>query len=534
MPIASRILGLGRPAASLTPAGLTTAVLLVALTAPAAATDVASGVADMREDLDALLDSPELAGATSGVVVRSLDTGNLLYERNADTALTPASNMKLLTSAAALDVLGPDHTFETTVTADEEPTSGVVEGDLYLTGTGDPSLTSDAFDALAAEVADSGVTEVAGDLLADDTYFDAQRLHPDWESADEPYYYAAQISALTVAANDDLDTGVVNVTATPGTHSGAPVDTRLEPAADNLSLSNEARTGPPDSETTVDVSRDPGTNQFTATGSLPAGGPEYSTLRTVHEPTDHAAHLLADALEDNGVRVRGDVDRGTAPTGAAELAVAESAELSELLAPFMKLSNNGHAEILVKTMGHESAGEGTWAAGLAEMASALERIGVELDAHELSDGSGLARSNQLTATTVASVLRTAPDEPWFTSWERSLPVAGAEDRMTGGTLSGRMRGTPAEGNVRAKTGTLTGVSALSGYVTGAGGEDLAFAVLNNGFEGAAPRGVQDAIAVRLAEFSRGTTTSGRPAPIAQRAPASGTASELECSWAGTC
>ncbi|MBB4933490.1 D-alanyl-D-alanine carboxypeptidase/D-alanyl-D-alanine-endopeptidase (penicillin-binding protein 4) [Lipingzhangella halophila] len=528
---------LGRPTAVLTVAGLTATALLAPLAAPASAADAGSGVDDLRSDLDALLDDPALDGATSGVVVRSLDRGDVLYEHAADTALIPASNMKLLTSVAALDVLGPDHTFDTTVSAAEEPSGGVVEGDLYLTGTGDPSLTSDAFDDLAAEVAGSGVTEVTGDLLADDTWFDTQRLHPDWEADDEPYYYAAQISALTVAANDDLDTGVVNVTASPGGASGDPVEVRLDPAAGNLDLTNEASTGTPGSAAALDVHREPGTNQFTATGSLPAGGTDFSTLRTVHEPTDHAVHVFAGALEDHGVKVRGGVDRGTgpeAPEDAAELASAESAELSELLVPFMKLSNNGHAEILVKAMGRESAGEGSWQAGTAETAAALDRLGAELGEHELSDGSGLARSNQLTANGVAGVLRAALDEPWAADWEDSLPVAGAENRMQGGTLSERMRGTPAEANVRAKTGSLSGVSALSGYVTGNGGEELAFAVLNNGFEGAAPRDVQDAIAVRLAEFSRDTATSGQPDPLAQRAPERDAAGELECTWAGTC
>ncbi len=522
-----------RPTLAFSVAGLTATALLIPLAGTASA-DTGTGTADLASDLDALLEDPALEEATSGVLVHSLDQGDVLYEREPGTPLIPASNLKLLTSAAALDILGPDHTFDTTVSASEVSVDGVVDGDLHLTGTGDPSLTSDVFNDLAAEVADSGVTEVTGDLLADDTYFDTERLNPDWDPADEPYYYAAQISALTVAANEDLDTGVVNATADPGAQSGAPVDVDLDPQADNLDLSNDATTGAPDSEPTLDVSREPDTNQFAATGSLPAGGADFSALRTVHEPTDHAAHLLAEALADHGVTVHGEVDRAPEPAGAAELAHAESAELSELLVPFMKLSNNGHAEILVKAMGQETAGEGSWEAGLTEMTGALEGLGVELGSAELTDGSGLAHSNQITAETVASVLHTAPGEEWFEAWEASLPVAGAEDRMEGGTLTERMRDTPAQGNVQAKTGTLTGASALSGYVTGADGEELMFVVINNDHTGDAPTDVEDAIAVRLAEFSRDAATRDQPNPSTQRVPDSGPAGELECTWAGTC
>ncbi|MFC3999507.1 D-alanyl-D-alanine carboxypeptidase/D-alanyl-D-alanine-endopeptidase [Nocardiopsis sediminis] len=506
--------------------------IAVPLASPVAA-DTADGTADLRSDLDALLADPALEGALSGVAVASVSEGDVLYENEAAAPLIPASNIKLLTTAAALDVLGAGHTFTTTVSAAEAPAYGRVEGDLYLAGTGDPSLTGDAFDRLAARVAAAGVTEVTGDLLADDTWFDTERLAPDWEADDEPYYYAAQISALTVAANEDLDTGVVNVTASPGTAEGDPVDVELDPMAGNLSIENAARTGAPDAEATADITRAPETNVFTAAGVLPAGGEPFTDLRTVHEPTDHAVHLFAAALEERGVKVLGDIGRGTAPGDTVPLAERESRELGALVLPLMKLSNNGHAEILVKAMGRAAAGEGTWAAGLAELGPALERIGVARTGFEAHDGSGLSRTNRLDAATVIDVLQAVQDEPWFGTWERSLPVAGVSNRMVGGTLADRMRGTAAAGNVRAKTGTLSGASSLSGYVTSADGEELAFAVINNEYPGAAPRGVQDAIAVRLAEFSRWSPTTSGLAARTDDSPSAPDA-DLECSWAGTC
>ncbi|MUL42141.1 D-alanyl-D-alanine carboxypeptidase/D-alanyl-D-alanine-endopeptidase [Streptomonospora sp. PA3] len=509
-----------------------TAALLAAGASPAAA-GTAAGVADLRSDIDALLADPRLEGASSGVFVRSLSRGDVLYRSNARTELVPASNAKLLTSAAAMEVLGPDYRFTTTVSAGEDPGDGVVDGDLYLVGTGDPTLTADAVDDLAAEVASSGVNEVTGDLLADDTWFDDQRYSPAWAPADRPYYYAAQISALTLAANSDYDTGVVDVDAAPGAAAGDPVDVTLHPMTANLDLVNRGATGAPGSESTFGVDRAPGTNEFTARGTLPSGT-AYSTLRTVHEPTDHAAHLFAASLREHGVKVSGEVGRGTAPPWADPVAERSSMELGELLVPFMKLSNNGHAEILTKAMGREALGRGSWDAGTAVATLALHRLGVSTHDVELVDGSGLARADRLSPATAVRLLERVRRRPWFDTWQEALPLAGATDRMVGGTLSRRMRDTPAAGNVRAKTGTLTGVSALSGYVTAADGELLVFSIINNGYEGGAPRGIQDAIAVRLAEFTR-----AHPAPVAQAMAAERVAphapeADLECTWAGTC
>ncbi|RCV47455.1 D-alanyl-D-alanine carboxypeptidase/D-alanyl-D-alanine endopeptidase, partial [Marinitenerispora sediminis] len=478
-------------------------------------------------------------GATSGLVVRSLTEGDVLYRREPGTPLIPASNAKLLTAAAALDVLGTDHRFATTVHAGAAPRDGVVHGDLYLAGTGDPTMTVERYDALAADVAASGVTAVTGDLLADDTWFDDQRLGSGWHPADEPYYYAAQISALTVAANADYDTGVVEVTVTPGRRAGDRVRVGLAPATGYVTVVNRTRTVRPSEATGVTVTRAVGGNTVTVSGSLPAGGAAASYLRTVHEPTGFAAHVFADALAAHGVSVGGEVGRGTTPAGAPELARTDSAELGDILVPFMKLSNNGHAEMLIKAIGQEVSDEGSWRTGLPEVTAALERLGVPTRGLDLRDGSGLDRGSRVPARLVADLLKAAPDQPWYAEWEDALPVAGAADRMVGGTLTNRMRDTVAAGNVRAKTGSLTGVSSLSGYVTGADGERLVFAVLNNGYSGSPPRPVQDAIAVRLAEFSRSTPTPGvPPVPTARTVPLRAAepdrAGELECTWARAC
>ncbi|TDQ53798.1 D-alanyl-D-alanine carboxypeptidase/D-alanyl-D-alanine endopeptidase [Actinorugispora endophytica] len=524
-----------RPKSSLTVTtpSLLAAALVAGLLGAAPASADTDGLADLRADLDALLADPSLAGGTSGVVVRSLDNGEVLYRNEPDASLLPASNNKLLTTAAALDVLGTDHRFSTRVVAASRPRHGTLRGDLHLVGTGDPSLTVEVFDRLAADVAAAGVTTVTGDLVADDSWFDDQRLPSDWEEGDLQYYYAPQISALTPAANADLDTGVVAVRITPGESAGDPVTTALEPATDYVSVDNRATTGDPWS---VGVDRALGGNTITVTGAMPPGDQGFTTMRTVHEPTGYAADLFARALADHGVEVRGDAVRGEAPGDAVAVARHDSAELGELLVPLLKLSNNGHAEILVKAIDRETGGDGGWEDGLSEVELALTRIGLDTSDLELTDGSGLSRGNRLSAGLLADLLEEAPDEPWFAAWSAALPVAGVDGRLEGGTLENRMRGTSAEGNVRAKTGTLTAASALSGYVTGADGESLLFSVVNNGYTGAAPRPVQDAIAVRLADFSRTAPTSDATAGAVprQRLLSDPAADHLECSWVEAC
>lgn len=493
--------------------------------------DEQTRLADLVEDIDAILDDPALEGATSGVVVLDPDTDESLYSREADTQLLPASNMKMFSGAAALDVLGAEHTFGTEVVAEAGPGHLRAVDSLYLVGTGDPTLTAEDIDSLAAEVADSGV-RVVTDVYADDTWFDDERLVDDWWPEDEPFAYSAQISALTVAHGDRFDTGVTEVVVDP-TSEGEPVVVDPGAAEGYVELDNQAVTGAPGSDDTLVIDRPTGTNTIEVSGSLPAGADPVEALRTVDEPAGLAGHLFAQALEEHGVKVRGEAQLGGVPDewqGVEVLADHTSPELAEVMVPFMKFSNNAHAEILVKSIGQEVAGEGSWEAGLTGVEEALARLGVDTADLVLNDGSGLSRGNWVTAGTVADLLVRTSDTAWAEEFRVSLPVAGDPDPFVGGTLTGRMADTAAEGVVQAKTGTMTGVSALSGYVPAPDGGELVFSIVNNDHAGSAPTGAQDAIAVRLAEYL------GHGAPgdaLAQRAVPEGTG-ELECSWERAC
>jgi serine-type D-Ala-D-Ala carboxypeptidase/endopeptidase (penicillin-binding protein 4) len=520
---------------SLTAAGAVVALSLGLLAAAAPGRAGAGDATALARDLDSILGDARLQGARAGLVVRNADTGALLYSRDSASREQPASDGKLLTSAAAMDVLGPDYRFSTTVATAGERRGPVLDGDLYLRGTGDPTMLAADYADLAGQVAASGVREVRGALVADDTWFDAVRLAPGWAWDDEPYYYDAQISALTMSPDTDYDAGSVIVRVAPGA-AGGPATVAVDPPSDIVRVDNGAVTGPPGSASTVTVDRDHGANVVRVTGSIPAGGAPDNEYMAVWNPTAFAASVFRRALADHGVRVLGGTDYRATPAGASTVARRDSMPLSRLLVPFLKLSNNIHAETLVKAAGRKVSGQGSWDAGTQALSAALGRLGVDPAKLSMVDGSGLSRMDQVAPDDLVALLVAARGRPWFSAWYDALPIAGESDRMVGGTLRDRMRGTPAEGNVHAKTGSYTGVSALSGYVTAADGEHLVFSLVeNNALVSADLRPVEDAVAVRLAGY-RGPADQRQPravpAPGAAR-PAS-RAADLECTWAGTC
>ncbi|MDP9865491.1 MULTISPECIES: D-alanyl-D-alanine carboxypeptidase/D-alanyl-D-alanine endopeptidase [Streptosporangium] len=498
------------------------ALLLASLawaSAPASALEPASGVTDLVKDIDQILSDARLTPARAGVVVKSAASGEELYALDSGKILTPASNAKLVTSAAAVETLGLDYRFTTSVLSSGRRAGSALAGNLYLRGTGDPTLLAADYDALAARVAASGIKVVTGKLVADDTWFDSVRLGTDWAWDDEPYYYAAQISALTASPNTDYDAGSVIVSVAPGDAAGGPAKVSTTPETDYLKIDNRATTG---TETDVLVERQHSTNTVVITGTV---AEKYDEWVAVDDPTGYAASLFRKALAKHGVRVLGSTAREAAPQGAATVVSHESMPLSELLVPFMKLSNNMHAEILTKAIGRKVSGVGTWSAGLAAITSFARANG--MPTLRLRDGSGLSRVDGLTPGGVTGLLIALRAKPWFSTWYGSLPIAGDPDRMVGGTLRSRMRGTPAAGNVHAKTGSLTGVTSLSGYVTSADNEPLVFSVMLNQFLSGSPKDIEDKIAIRLAQFSRTA-----PADVAsvQLRQAPQESADVECSW----
>lgn len=495
------------------------------LSAPAGADSDRSG---LTEAIDTVLGDPRMAGGVASVVVADATTGDTLYRHRPDGRLMPASNTKMLTSAAALELLGPDHRFRTDVLTTGERHGPVLKGDLYLRGTGDPTTLAKDYDRLAARVAAAGVERVSGRLVADDTRFDDRRQGDTWGADDESSYYAAQISALSVAPDTDYDTGTVVVEVAPGAAAGDRPRVTVTPKTGYVDIDLRARTVAAGGADTLAVERRHGGNTIAVTGTVPVGGATTKEWITVWEPTGHAAAIFRDALAAHGVRVSGPTRAGLpTPKGARALAAHDSMPLKDLLIPFMKLSNNMHAESLTKAMGHKATGRpGNWGDGIAAISGYLKTAGVDPGALRQVDGSGLSRKNNVAADQFITLLRSARSEPWFAHWYRSLPVACDPDKFTGGTLRSRMCGTPAARNVRAKTGTLTGASALSGYVTDAGGRELVFSIVLNNYLPASVKALEDAVVVTLAKSDRDRAVPVRPRAQRESAPDGA----LECSW----
>jgi D-alanyl-D-alanine carboxypeptidase/D-alanyl-D-alanine-endopeptidase (penicillin-binding protein 4) len=493
---------------------------VVVLTAPAVPAR-ASAPGDLPSDLDAILADARLDGAAVGVVVRDARTGAVKYSRGATTSVLPASNLKIYTSSAALSLLGTGYRFHTDVLA-RKVSGSSVKGDLYLKGTGDPTMRAAEYDRLAAQVAAKGIKRVEGDLVADDTWFDDVRTPSHWDPTDLQYYYAAPISALNVAPNDDFDTGSINVTIAPG-EEGEPVRVGLAPATDVVKIDNRTVTRAAGTPSTLSINRAVGSDTIVVSGSYPVSGSSFTSLRTVRQPTMYAADVFRKALTAHGVQVKGTTERGRTPARAARIASRASMPLSRLMVPFLKLSNNMIAEILVKAIGRKAKGQGRWDAGLPVIERYARTLGVPSARLEMADGSGLSRLDRTTAADVSTALKRVQKARWFPIWYRALPIAGDPDRMTGGTLTSRMRGTPAAGNVHAKTGTLTGATALSGYVKDPSGHRLVFSLILNGYAGGAPKDIEDKIAVRLAGGTPSATLRST-----QMGP------QLECSWIKNC
>jgi D-alanyl-D-alanine carboxypeptidase/D-alanyl-D-alanine-endopeptidase (penicillin-binding protein 4) len=440
--------------ATLAAGGLVAAFNVVPSALPAADgnAELAPAVQDLAADIDAILADPRMDGSQASVVVVDSESGDVLYDRNGEHRLMPASNQKILTSAAAMDVLGPDYTFSTTLETTARQSGRILAGDLYLRGTGDPTMLAEDYEALADQIADAGIQRVHGALVVDDTWFDDVRLGLNWSWESSQFYYGAEISALTVSPDTDYDSGTVIVEVDPGQRVGDAPEVTVIPETSYVEIVNDAETTGAGTGQSITIDRERHSNTIHVTGGIATDGAQARTWRALLEPTDFAAQVFMDALTERGVQVREGISRGTTPDDARVLAGHESMPLSELLIPYMKLSNNRHADILTKASGREVADAGTWAAGNEAVRESLRGWGADPGNMAIADGSGLSRRNLVPPNEIITVLSSLQDEPWYDQWYESMPVAGIEERFVGGTLRFRMAGTAAEGN--AVTDTL--------------------------------------------------------------------------------
>ncbi|QTD43287.1 D-alanyl-D-alanine carboxypeptidase/D-alanyl-D-alanine-endopeptidase [Sporosarcina sp. Te-1] len=438
----------------------------------------ASEYSNLEKSINGIMSDSRMKAVNSSVTVRKASTGEIIYQSDADKKITPASTLKLLTSAAALDTLGEEYRFTTEVLTDGTVSKGVLNGNLYVRGQGDPTLLKADLDQFSAQLKKQGITKITGNLIGDDYWFDNVRLSPSIDKSDETYYYAAQITGLTLSPNNDYDAGTVIVEAAP-TKKGYKAKVKLTPETGILKVVNRTNTVPKGSKNTLSIKRQIGTNNIIISGNVPVGSSGKKEWVTVSNPTAYTLDVFKKSLASKGIKFAPSsvVRRGLSPADGQVLAAKKSMPLKDLMKPFMKLSNNTHAEILAKTMGRHTYGEGSWNAGLRVMREFADSIGLDSSAWRFEDASGMSHSNKVTSAQMTELLFLVRSAPWYASFIQGLPVAGANERFVGGTLRNRLTSPLVQGKVIAKTGSLNHVNSLAGYAETKDGETLIFSIL---------------------------------------------------------
>ncbi len=463
-----------------------TAVLLLA--SAAAFADAAA----VRQAIDSILDRPVFARGIHGCVVQTLDSRERIYSRNPDLLLMTASNLKLMGSAAALDILGPDFRYVTPVLASGEVDGeGVLRGDLILKGSGDPLLDEAAFRGIIEDLKAKGLKRVAGSIVADTGDFDRSPYGWGWSWDYLSASYAAPAGALNFNRN------VLSIVVAPAAEPGKPARVTLKPCGGHMRIRSSVMTGEPGSARSVTRERDAGATTVTVAGSVPAGGDALAEGSVaVLDPAQFTADCFREMLISSGIPVDGRARKGSAPSGARQLTRHLSKPLRDIVTDLNKWSDNLIAECLLRTMGAARKGAGSVSAGRQVVTEFLEgQVGIPSGAVSMADGSGLSRLNLVTCDSFIRLLDHMYRHRSGADFMDSLPVAGVD-----GTLRNRMKDTPAQGNVRAKTGYIGGVSSLSGYVTTAAGQPLVFSIIfNNQVGSVAPcREAQDEMCAYLA------------------------------------
>lgn len=430
----------------------------------------------MKERLINYIKTDEkLKGALIGISVLSAKTGEGIFQYNGDIRMHPASNMKLLTSVAALDALGEDYTFQTEIHTDGVIVKGKLKGNLYLIGKGDPTLLPCTFDKLAAQLDQQGITEIEGDIIGDDTWYDDVKFSQDLTWTDEQYYYGAPVSSLTASPNEDYDTASVIVKILPGRSPFDKPKVQIHPELHHITVINQAITVKEDVEDELIVERKHAANEFKISGRISINSEAVIELMSIWDATEYALQLFKSSIQKSKIIFHGALKTGKKPKQSKQLLIHHSIPLYELIIPFMKWSNNGHAEILVKEMGKVVYGKGNWENGLEVMKEEVSKYDVNLNHCIMKDGSGISHSNAIPPNEIVKLLYQIQERPWFPIFLNALPLAGIEERMIGGTLRDRLAGF----QVRAKTGTIEGVSTLSGYMYTKKGRRIVFSIMIN-------------------------------------------------------
>ena len=448
----------------------------------------------LGERIDQILASSGLKNAAVGVHVVDLDTGQEIFAHHAGDLLNPASNAKIITGFAALKLLGPEYQFHTSLYGQVD--AGSVKGPLYLKGTADPSLDASGLYRLISMLNAKGVIRIEGGIVIDDTYFDEANLPYAYDQQpNDDSSYRAPVGAVSVDGNQ------IRIFIQPGIKPGDAVSVRSSapgyPEVENRAVTSA--TGPDKFSVAAETIHD--RTRIRVEGSLSVGHPEAVYSRRIDNPSLFAGYVLKEVLRQSGFTVGETVERGKVPKGTDLLASIESPPLASILFALGKWSNNFTAEMVLKASGAEKKGTpGTWAKAASAVEEVLKGIGIPKGSYVFRNGSGLYDADRFSASQITTVLldawRDVTLQPEFLS---QLSMAGVD-----GTLGQRFTAAAVRRHVRAKTGTLSDVSALSGYVLLSQNRGAAFSILVNGAENQvqAARELQDRIVTSIFEMWR--------------------------------
>lgn len=413
----------------------------------------------------------------AAIAIRDAKTGELVYSHNGKKLMRPASNLKLVTGAAALDTLGENYRFKTKLYIDGEIKNHVLHGNIYIDGSGDPTLSNPDFQEFATALKKLGITSVTGHLYGDDTAFTGSTLSPGVTPQEESYYYAARTSAITMSPNSDYDASTVIVTAYP-TVVGVKPNYTITPNLSGMVVSNQAKTVKKGQKNTIAIKRIYNTNKIVISGNMPVGSSSKEWV-TVQDPTSNTLQAIKICMTNMGIKFSSTskVLRHQVPDEAQLVFTNESITLAKMFPVFMKLSNNSMADIFTKAMGQQVYGDGSLKTGVQVLFDYGKSKNLAMTDWKFVDGSGLSSQNRVSAIELTQLLYEVQSEPFYQTYYNSLPVGGNKDRLIGGTLKSRYHAANLQGRIIAKTGYIEKVNTLTGYMKGISGKQYIFSIL---------------------------------------------------------
>jgi serine-type D-Ala-D-Ala carboxypeptidase/endopeptidase (penicillin-binding protein 4) len=430
-----------------------------------------SSLSKLRKSIEKVLSGSSMSSQNIGIKIVSLKKNDVIFSHNEDRLFIPASNIKLITTAAALTKLHPDYTFKTRVFIDASSSGETLNGNLYLKSHGDPLLVSERLWLIAKDISNQGIKTINGDIIIDDNFFDGKRSGNGWKKHRGSQAYNAPIGASSLNFN------VITIYIEPGKKVGEKATIIIDPETDYIEIDNRTVTTAK-TRRNFAVNRAPNgeKDRFIIKGKIPIRSRKIRLYRNISNPPLYLGNVFKEFLTKEGVRIKGSVRTDTVPKNAKQIGLYESRALFRIVQYLNKLSNNFVAEQILKTLGAELKGEpGTSEKGIEIIQEFMNELAIPKDTYVVADGSGLSRLSRLSPSQLIKVL---------SYMYRSFQVQGEYFSSLGimgvdGSVDDRLENTPAKRRIRAKTGTLFGVSSISGYIEAGTDEIMAFSILIN-------------------------------------------------------